>query len=76
MGEEHNIFIQYYDGETLTTHAFFTSKGYLESTSNEDNKCKVHKVRYYGKEMQFETVGDFRWWLECKVNEPKQLSLY
>ena len=76
MGEEHNIFIQYWSGETITTHAFFTPFGYLESTSEEDNKCKIHKVRYYGQEIQFATVGDFRWWLMCKVNKPKQMSLF
>lgn len=73
---EHDVFIQYYDEETITTHAFYTPQGYLESTNDEDNKCKIHKVRYYGEKMQFETVGNFRWWLGCKVNEPKQLSLY
>lgn len=76
MNDEHNVFVQYRSGETITTHAFFTPQGYLESTDDEDNKCKIHKVRYYGKNMEFETVGDFRWWLECKVSEPKQLSLF
>ena len=76
MLEEHDIFIQYRCNGTLTTHAFYTPQGYLESTSDEDNKCEVYKVRYYGQEMQFDTVGDFRWWLMCKINEPQQLSLF
>lgn len=76
MNEGHNVFVQYWHGETITTHAFFTPHGYLESTHDEDNKCRIHKVRYYGKNMEFETVGEFRWWLQCKVNKPKQLSLF
>lgn len=76
MGEEHNVFIQYYDGETITTHAFYTEQLYFESTSEEDNKCKVYKARYYGKDVHFETVGDFRWWLMCKINKPEQMRLF
>ena len=76
MLEEHNIFIQYRCNGTLTTHAFYDAQWYFDNTDDEDNKCEVYKVRYYGKDMKFETVGDFRWWLMCKVNKPHQMSLF
>jgi hypothetical protein len=73
---QHNVFVQYHREQTITTHAFYDEQRYFENTNDDDNKCKVHKVRFYGQEKHFDTVGDFRWWLTCKTFELEQTNLF
>lgn len=62
---DHKIFIQYWDGESLTTHAFYTETLYFNNTNDNDNDKRIHKIIYNGKEYKcFRTVGIFRYWLE------------
>lgn len=61
---DHKIFIQYRDGETLTTHAFYDEEKYFENTNDDDNDKLIYKLIYNYKEYKcFRTVGIFRYWL-------------
>lgn len=76
MEDKHEVFVQYWDGETFTTHAFYNENTYFENTDDRDNGNKVHKIIYYGKKLRFDTVGDFRFWLRCMSKQIEQLSLF
>lgn len=76
MEDKHEVFVQYYSGETITTHAFYNAETYFSNTDDNENGKKVHKIIYYGKKMKFDTVGEFRFWLRCMSKQVEQLSLF
>lgn len=74
--DKHEVFLQYWSGETFTTHAFYDIDTYFENTDDSDNNSKIHKIMYYGERLSFDTVGGFRVWLRSISKQVEQLSLF